>query len=199
MDAHEDAGHGGGGGGGGGGEGSCGALEWLPPLLLDPGPRDPGQQLAPDLQLIDALLRHPGGGGESAPVDADADAARAGDPGAFGDAARAAAMRRAAAALGARHCRVTPALLEALFSGGSGAAATARGDVGSGCVLVAAPHGRLRPRSLREADNLGARSKAKLDDKKARREKKLLRAGFGGRKSGFISPGGGGGGGGGGK
>ncbi|GBF88740.1 hypothetical protein Rsub_01641 [Raphidocelis subcapitata] len=158
MDAHEDAGHsGGGGGGGGGGEGSCGALESLPPLLLDPGPRDPGQQLAPDLQLIDALLRHPGGGGESAPADADADAARAGDAGAGGAAAHAAAMRRAAAALGARHCCIAPALLEALLAGGgsagggSGAAATAHGDAGSGCVLVAAPNGRLRLRSLREA------------------------------------------------
>jgi len=41
----------------------------------------------------------------------------------------------------------------------------------------------------RRKDNLAARSTAKLENKKAKREKKLLRAGFEGRKSGFINAG----------
>jgi hypothetical protein len=40
----------------------------------------------------------------------------------------------------------------------------------------------------RRKDNLAARSKTKLDKKKEKREKKLLRAGFEGRKEGFIKP-----------
>lgn len=48
----------------------------------------------------------------------------------------------------------------------------------------------------RRTDNLQARVTAKAEKKKAKREKKLLRPGFEGRRSGFIpSPGGGGGGG----
>lgn len=50
--------------------------------------------------------------------------------------------------------------------------------------------------ACRRNDNLQARVTAKADKKKAKREKKLLRPGFEGRRSGFIpSPGGGGGGG----
>lgn len=50
--------------------------------------------------------------------------------------------------------------------------------------------------SCRRNDNLQARVTAKADKKRAKREKKLLRPGFEGRRSGFIpSPGGGGGGG----
>jgi hypothetical protein len=41
----------------------------------------------------------------------------------------------------------------------------------------------------RRKDNLAARSTTKLENKKAKREKKLLRAGFEGRKSGFINAG----------
>lgn len=52
----------------------------------------------------------------------------------------------------------------------------------------------------RRTDNLQARVTAKAEKKKAKREKKLLRPGFEGRRSGFIpSPGGGGAGGRGGK
>lgn len=51
-------------------------------------------------------------------------------------------------------------------------------------------------RQKKRTDNLQARVTAKADKKKAKREKKLLRPGFEGRRSGFIpSPGGGGGGG----
>lgn len=44
---------------------------------------------------------------------------------------------------------------------------------------------RARAPRRRKA-NLQARSKAKVDRKKAKREKQLLRAGFEGRKAGFI-------------
>lgn len=40
----------------------------------------------------------------------------------------------------------------------------------------------------RRKENLAARAKTKSDNKKAKREKKLLRAGFEGRKAGFIQP-----------
>lgn len=40
----------------------------------------------------------------------------------------------------------------------------------------------------RRKGNLAARAKTKSDNKKAKREKKLLRAGFEGRKAGFIAP-----------
>jgi hypothetical protein len=56
------------------------------------------------------------------------------------------------------------------------------------------PFAARAPCPCRRKDNLAARTKTKLDNRKAKREKKLLRAGFEGRKSGFISPGGGGGG-----
>lgn len=39
----------------------------------------------------------------------------------------------------------------------------------------------------RRKDNLAARAATKLENKKAKREKKLLRAGFEGRKAGFIN------------
>jgi len=48
---------------------------------------------------------------------------------------------------------------------------------------LTAPHHHRRRK-----DNLAARSKTKQDNKKAKREKKLLRAGFEGRKAGFIAP-----------
>jgi hypothetical protein len=48
--------------------------------------------------------------------------------------------------------------------------------------------------TCRRKDNLAARSAVKLEKKKERRDKKLLRAGFEGRKAGFINaPKGGGG------
>lgn len=39
----------------------------------------------------------------------------------------------------------------------------------------------------RRKENLAARATTKLENKKAKRDKKLLRAGFEGRKSGFIN------------
>lgn len=39
----------------------------------------------------------------------------------------------------------------------------------------------------RRKENLAARATTKLENKKAKREKKLLRAGFEGRKTGFIN------------
>jgi hypothetical protein len=39
----------------------------------------------------------------------------------------------------------------------------------------------------RRKNNLAARANAKQEKKKAKRDKKLLRAGFEGRKSGFIN------------
>lgn len=44
------------------------------------------------------------------------------------------------------------------------------------------------PTTPRRKDNLAARAQTKLAKKKERREKKLLRAGFEGRKQGFIKP-----------
>lgn len=41
----------------------------------------------------------------------------------------------------------------------------------------------------RRNDNLNKRVQAKMDKKKAKREKKLMRAGFEGRKAGFINGG----------
>jgi hypothetical protein len=45
----------------------------------------------------------------------------------------------------------------------------------------------LRLVICRRKDNLAARSAVKLEKKKERRDKKLLRAGFEGRKAGFIN------------
>ena len=46
------------------------------------------------------------------------------------------------------------------------------------------------PPPPRRKDNLQKRSTQRVDTKKAKREKKLLRAGFEGRKAGFIGGGG---------
>lgn len=43
--------------------------------------------------------------------------------------------------------------------------------------------------TCRRKANLQARSKAKIDKKKSKSDKKLLRAGFEGRKAGFIGGG----------
>ena len=42
----------------------------------------------------------------------------------------------------------------------------------------------------RRSQNLDARKQSKIQKKKDKRDKKLLRAGFEGRKAGFIKPGG---------
>lgn len=42
-------------------------------------------------------------------------------------------------------------------------------------------------KQAKRKDNIDGRIKAKMDNRKARREKKLLRAGFEGRKAGFIA------------
>jgi hypothetical protein len=52
-------------------------------------------------------------------------------------------------------------------------------------------HPPQQPR--RRKEHLAARAATKADNKKAKREKKLLRAGFEGRKAGFINPSSGGG------
>jgi hypothetical protein len=50
------------------------------------------------------------------------------------------------------------------------------------------PDSPVPPNTLRRRrENIGARVTAKADKKKAKREKKLLRAGFEGRKAGFIA------------
>jgi hypothetical protein len=49
------------------------------------------------------------------------------------------------------------------------------------------PHLPLHFYIFRRKDNLAARSATKLEKKKERRDKKLLRAGFEGRKAGFIN------------
>jgi hypothetical protein len=83
----------------------------------------------------------------------------------------------------------------------AGAGKTGRG---TGARLSEQPHPQLftlykisnpsiehhcRACCCRRKGNLDARSAAKLENKKAKREKKLLRAGFEGRKAGFINTG----------
>jgi hypothetical protein len=49
-----------------------------------------------------------------------------------------------------------------------------------------AVHGLASPFPCRRTENLAARTERKIDKKRQSREKKLLRAGFEGRREGFI-------------